>query len=95
MAENYFEACALLSYGNADYLNNAGNMLCVSADTMAKFKHASVQFLENLEDAIETFKASGESSEGVSVKIQVAGEDCSIRWSQRHFMRLVALYEEM
>lgn len=31
-------------------------MLCVSADTMAKFKYASVEFLDTVEDAIETFK---------------------------------------
>jgi len=92
-AENYFEACTLLSYGNADYLNNAGNMLCLSADTMAKFKHASVEFLENLEDVIEKFKANGKSSGSVFVRIRLAGEERSIKWSQRHFMRLVALYE--
>ncbi|MBW2647404.1 MAG: hypothetical protein JRE23_14770, partial [Deltaproteobacteria bacterium] len=94
VAKNYFEACSLLSYANADYLNNAGNMLCASADTMAKFKYASVEFLESVEDAIETFKANGESAESVSVKILLAGEERSIKWSQRHFMRLVALYEE-
>jgi hypothetical protein len=93
MAKNYFEACSLLSYANADYLNNAGNMLCVSADTMAKFKFASIEFIENLEDAIETFKANGSRAESVSVKILLAGEECFIEWSQRHFMRLVALYE--
>jgi hypothetical protein len=92
-AENYFEACILLSYGNADYLNDAGNMLCLSADTMAKFKYASVEFLENIEDVVEKFKANGKSSESVSVRILLAGKECSIRWSQRHFMRLVALYE--
>lgn len=93
VVENYFEACSLLSYTNADYLNDAGNMLCVSADTMAKFKYAGRTFLESLEDAIETFKANGESAESVSVKIRLAGEECFIKWSQRHFMRLVALYE--
>lgn len=93
-AENYFEACTLLSYGNADYLNDAGNMLCLSADTMAKFKYASREFLENLEDVVEKFKANGKSSEPVSVRILLAGEECSIKWSQRHFMRLVALYEK-
>lgn len=94
MAENYFEACSMLPYANADYLNDAGNMLCVSADTMAKFKYASVEFLDSLENAIETFKANGEPAESVSVKIRLAGEECSIKWSQRHFMRLVALYEK-
>ena len=93
-AENYFEACSLLSCANADYLNDAGNMLCVSADTMAKFKCASITFLDSFEDAIETFKANGELTESVSVKIQLAGEECSIKWSQRHFMHLVALYEK-
>ena len=94
MVDNYFEACALLSYANAEYLNDAGNMLCVSADTMAKFKYASKTFLESIEDAIEKFKANGESAESVSVKIRLAGKECSIKWSQRHFMRLVALYEK-
>jgi len=94
MAENYFEACSLLSYGNANYLNDAGNMLCLSADTMAKFKFASVEFLENIEEAIENFNANGQTSESVSVRIRLAGEECSIKWSQRHFMRLIALYEK-
>ncbi len=94
VAENYFEACSLLSYTNADYLNDAGNMLCVSADTMAKFKCASITFLDSLEDTIEIFKANGGLAESVSVKIRLAGKECSIKWCQRHFMRLVALYEK-
>jgi len=93
VAENYFEACSLLSYEYADYLNDAGNMLCVSADTMAKFKNASVVFIEDIGEAIEKFKLNGSSAESVSVKIRLAGEECTITWSQRHFMRLVALYE--
>lgn len=93
VAENYFEACSLLSYANADYLNDAGNMLCVSADTMAKLKNASIEFIEDIADAIEKFKENGSLSESVSVKIRLAGEECTITWSQRHFMRLVALYE--
>ena len=94
LAENYFEACSLLSYTNAEYLNDAGNMLCVSADTMAKFKCASVEFLDSFEDTIESFKTNGERTERVSVRIRLAGEVCTVNWSQRHFMRLVALYEK-
>ena len=95
MAENYFEACSLLSYTNADYLNDAGNMLCVSADTMAKFKCASFEFLDSLEDTIESFKANTEQTEEVSVRILLAGEERSVKWSKRHFMRLVALFEKV
>ena len=94
VAKNYFEACSLLSYANADYLNDAGNMLCVSADTMAKFKCASIEFLDSLETVIETFKANSEQAESVSVKIRLAGEECSIKWNQRHFRHLVALYKK-
>jgi hypothetical protein len=94
VAEYYFEACSLLSYANADYLNDAGNMLCVSADIMAKFKFASITFLDSLEDAIEMFKVKSKQAENISVKIQLAGEECSIKWDQRHFMRLLALYEK-
>lgn len=93
-AENYFEACSLLSYTNANYLNDAGNMLCVSADTRAKLKLAACFELDRLEDTIELFKANNQQTENVTVRISLAGEKCAITWSQRHFMRLVALYEK-
>jgi hypothetical protein len=94
-AENYFEACSLLSHGNADYLNNEGNMLCVSADTMAKLKTASFEWLDDLEIIIDNFepRATGEM-DTVAVKIRLAGEECQITWSERHFARLVALWNK-
>ena len=93
-AENYFEACSLRSYNNVDYLNVAGNMLCVSADTMAKLKNASFELLENIEPIIERFKnrEKGEK-ENEKLKIQLAGEECQITWSERHFAYLVALWD--
>lgn len=93
-AVNYFEACALLSYSNADYLNNEGNMLSVSADTMAKFKHASFEWIDDLEATIEAFtKRTAGKIEDVKVKIRLAGEESEITWRERHFARLVALYQ--
>ena len=94
-AENYFEACSLLSYSNADYLNDAGNMLCVSSDTMAKLKNASFEWLDDIEPIIERFKnREKEEIENVKAKIQLAGEECQITWSERHFVRLVALWNK-
>ena len=92
--ENYFEACALLSYSNADYLNDAGNMLCVSADTMAKLKNASFEWMDDIEVVIDKFKQAGSKLERVEARVQLAGKECVITWSQRHFMRLVALWEK-
>lgn len=94
-AENYFEAYSLFSYGNADHLNNEGNMLCVSADTMAKLKTASFEWLDDLETIIDNFeqRATGEMNT-VAVKIRLANEECEITWSERHFSRLVALWNK-
>ena len=72
-ADNYFEACALLSYSNADYLNDVGNMLCVSADTMAKLKNASFEWLDDLAPIIEHFKnRQPKDIENVKAKIKLA-----------------------
>ncbi|ASF46699.1 sacsin N-terminal ATP-binding-like domain-containing protein [Methylovulum psychrotolerans] len=94
-AENYFEACSLLPYGNADYLNDAGNMLCVSADTLAKLKNASFVWLEDLNPIIENFKNRRPAKiESVKVKINLAEDECEITWSERHFARFVALWDK-
>lgn len=92
-AENYFEACALLSNTNAEYLNDPGNMLCVSADTMAKLKHASIVWEDDMEDVIERFQGS-EPGNMATAHFLLAGEKARITWSQRHFMHLIALWNK-
>lgn len=69
-------------------------MLCVSADTAAKLKHASFDWLDDLEPFVETFKNRQPSGiDSMKIKIKLAGEGCEITWSERHFSRLIALYE--
>ena len=93
-ADNYFESCALLSYRSAGYLNDAGNMLCVSADTMAKLKHASFEWIDDLPSIISNFSSRQPGEvQTVEAKIRLCGEECAIRWSERHFTKLVALYK--
>lgn len=93
-AANYFEVCSLLPYDSADYFNDAGNMLCVSADTMAKLKLASFELLVgDIEDKIAEFDNGGKAAQEIKIRIRLAGEECDITWSQRHFMQLVALYQ--
>lgn len=91
--ENYFEACCFLPYSNACYLNDAGNMLCVSADTMAKLKYANFEWLDNIEDIIAEFEKGGSKAPRIKIRIKLAGEESVITWSQRHFMRLISLYK--
>jgi hypothetical protein len=92
--ENYFEACSLLPYSNACYLNDAGNMLCVSADTMAKLKYASFEWLDDIKDIIAEFEDGGGKAQRIGIKIKLAGEEGVVTWSQRHFMRLISLYKQ-
>jgi hypothetical protein len=92
--KNYFEACSLLPYSNACYLNDAGNMLCVSADTMAKLNYASFEWLDDIKDKVAEFEDGGRKAQHIGIKIKLAGEECVIKWSQRHFMRLVSLYKQ-
>ena len=67
----------------------------VSADTMAKLKNASFEWLDDFEPIIEHFKNKQPAEiENVKAKIQLAGEECEITWSERHFARLVALWEK-
>ncbi|MFW5872061.1 MAG: sacsin N-terminal ATP-binding-like domain-containing protein [bacterium] len=94
ISKNYFEACSLLSYSNADYLNDAGNMLCVSADTLAKLKYASFEWLDDIQDKIYEFENEGNKYQYISIRIKLAEEEGTITWSQRHFMRLVSLYHQ-
>ena len=87
--ENYFEAYALTSYTDARYLNDPGNMLCVSANTMAKLKNASFEWVDDLETLISEWN---QISENASIRIRLAAEDLTITWTQRHFMHLIALW---
>lgn len=93
-AAYYFEACSLLPYSNADYLNDAGNMLSISADTMAKLNHASFEWLDDIEHKITEFDNGGKAAQEIKIRIRLAGEECTITWNQRHFMRLIALYSK-
>ena len=92
-AANYFEVYSLLPYSNADYLNDAGKMLCVSADTMAKLNHASFEWLDDIKHKIAEFDNGRKAAQEIKIRILLAGEKCDITWSQRHFMQLVALYQ--
>lgn len=93
--KNYFVAISLVSYQDADYLNNAGNMLCLCAECAAKFKYGGYE-LDNLETKIVEFNTEkeGGSEDHRKIKVRLAGEECRITYSERHFMRLKALWEK-
>ena len=93
-SENYFVAVCLTSRTNAEHLNHPGNMLCLSADTAAKFMYGSFEWIDDLEFKIQQFKASkdGGRMEDRQLRILIAGEIATITWTEQHFMRMIALW---
>jgi hypothetical protein len=91
---NYFEALSLVGRLDAEHLNNAGNMLCLCADVAAQFMYAEFTWIDSVEDKILGFKAEKEGGTEAMRKIsaRVAGQTLTITWSERHFIRLCALW---
>jgi hypothetical protein len=91
---NYFEALSLVGRLDAEHLNNAGNMLCLCADVAAQFMYAEFTWIDSVEDKILGFKAEKEGGTEVMRKIsaKVASKTLTLTWSERHFLRLCALW---
>lgn len=91
---NYFEALSLVGRLDAEHLNDPGNMLCLCADVAAQFMYAEFAWLDSVEEKILGFKAEKEGGTGEMRKIsaRVAGKALTITWSERHFLRLCALW---
>lgn len=91
---NYFEALSLVGRLDAEHLNDAGNMLCLCADVAAQFMYAEFAWLDSVEDKILGFKAEKEGGTEAMrmISARVAGKTLTITWSERHFLRLCALW---
>ncbi len=88
----YFEAVKLAVFSD-NRSNDAGNLLCLSADSFARFKYASIEQIDTFEQVISEFKAGSMQAAEVKMRIKLAGEDATISWSQRHFVRFLNIYE--
>jgi hypothetical protein len=93
--QNYFVAVCLVPRLNAEHLNHQGNMLCLSAETAAKLMYASFSWLDDLKTKIQDFKAEIDGGNELhrKLRINLAGQDATITWTERHFMRLKALWD--
>jgi hypothetical protein len=91
---NYFVAVALVPYQGTEYLNHAGNLLCLSAEMAARFLYGTFEWIDDLGAKIDAFRpaAQGSSDTDRSIRIRITGEDRSIRFSEPHFLRLKALW---
>jgi hypothetical protein len=91
---NYFEAVSLVPRLDSEHLNHAGNMLCLSAETAAKFMNASFDWIDDLKSKIHQFKTEKDDGTAVDrqIRIRLVGEGATITWSEQHFMRLISLW---
>jgi hypothetical protein len=69
-------------------------MLCLCADVAAQFMYADFAWLDSFEEKILGFKTEKEG--GIEamrmISARVAGKTITIKWSERHFLRLCALW---
>ena len=91
---NYFEALSLVERLDAEYLNDAGNMLCLCPDMVARFMHGQFEWIDSVEDKILAFRTEKESGtmDMRQITANVAGDKLTITWSERHFIKLCALW---
>ena len=92
--DNYYEALCLVGRIDTEYLNDAGNMLCLCPDIFARFMHASFEWIDSIEEKILEFRTEmeGGTIDMRQISANVAGEDVTITWSERHFIKLCALW---
>lgn len=93
--QNYFEAVTLVPTQGTAYLNNAGNMLCLSADMAARFMHASFEWIDDLGQKIDRFRPEREGGElsDRQLRVRLGGEERVITFTERHFLKLRALWQ--
>jgi len=86
----YFEGLYIVHRTRARWIDHRGNVLCLCPTCCAKFQYGSIEADDIMEQItmLRTDKEGGESILWVS--IQLCGEGCRIRVSERH---LVALQE--
>jgi hypothetical protein len=91
---NYFVAVALVPYQGTEYLNQAGNLLCLSADMAARFLYGAFEWIDDIEAKIDAFRPAvdGGSERDRTIRVRIVGEERAIRFSEPHFLRLKALW---
>ena len=69
-------------------------MLCLCADVAAQLMYAEFTWIDSVEEKILAFKADKEGGTDVMRKIsaKVASKALTITWTERHFLRLCALW---
>ncbi len=70
-------------------------MLCLSADNAARFMYGSFGWLDDISAKVEAFKpaSSGGQLRDRQIRIRVAGTERIITFTEAHFLRLKALWE--
>jgi hypothetical protein len=87
----YYEGLYLVSYTQAGWADNPGNVLCMCATCCAKMQYGAVE-ADNVLDQIKSQRALRENGSGHPVlRLRLCGQSTEIRFTERHMLRLQAL----
>jgi hypothetical protein len=86
----YFEGVYIISRTEAQWLDNAGNVLCLCPTCTAKFEYGAVQ-AEDIVDQLLALTTRLEGDGGEVIRILLCNHEVSIRFTERHLVRFQAL----
>ena len=90
--EPYFTATYLVERRHARWIDDPGNALCLCADHFAKWRLAAKEMPLDVIEQVRSLELRREGGDGdLSLWFTLMGEDCAIKYDERHFLALRAL----
>lgn len=87
--EPYFEGLYLVPFSVADWLDRAGNVLCLCAWHSAMFQFGSKEIDEDIIEQVMQFKAEAEGGDGrPMIRMKLCGEPIEIEFAENHLIDL-------
>ncbi len=89
--EPFFVASYIVERQKSGAVDTPANALCLCADHFAKFKHGAIE-AEDVPTQIENFQTESEGGDCESMlDIKLCGEECKIRFKEKHLVDLQEL----
>ncbi len=92
--EPYFTAAYLVERRHARWIDDPGNALCLCADHFAQWRLAAKEMPLDVIEQVRSLRLRSEDGDGdLSLWFTLMGEDCAIKYDERHFLALRTLLD--
>jgi len=91
--EPYFEGLYIVSRTKAEWIDRAGNVLCLCANCCAKFVHGEVDADDILKQINDFNFYNKGNNNSANIAIRLCGERVILKFSQRHILDLQEMFK--